>query len=299
MQSGGVNVYDNDGNVAAVFEPNGIVAPKGNLGSNNTNAGTNAFVAGLNNLASGNYSSVLGGSGNSAGGGSAVVCGGVGNSSSFGSSFVGGGESNTASGLNAVVGGGNGNTSSGDYSTVPGGASNTAAGEYSFAAGRRANANHQGTFVWADASGGSLSSEAINQFKVRASGGTYVYSNSSSSVGVRLSSGSSQWQSISDRNAKRNIRAVDGKQIIEKLAKLPISRWSYKTQDESIEHIGPMAQDFYELFKIGEDDRHISTLDPSGVALAGLKELIQENKELKNIITEMRAEIDELKNSIK
>jgi hypothetical protein len=30
-----------------------------------------------------------------------------------------------------------------------------------------------------------------------------------------------------------------------------------------------------------------------------LKELIQENKELKNIITEMRAEIDELKNSIK
>ncbi len=290
MHAGGVNLYTEDGELEAVFEPNGVVAPKGNFGSGNTNAGTNTLVVGSSNSAGGNFSSVLGGSGNSAGGGSAVVCGGVGNSSSFGSAFVGGGQSNTASGLNAVVGGGNGNNATGNNSTVPGGASNVASGDYSLAGGLRARAVHQGAFVWADATGSSFSSDLVNQYKIRASGGTYIYSNSETSAGVRLSSGSSQWQSISDRNAKRNIRAVDGEEILQQLQQLPVSRWSYKDQDENIEHIGPMAQDFYALFSIGEDDRHISMLDPSGVALAGVKELISRIEELEARIAELETE---------
>ena len=78
---------------------------------------------------------------------------------------------------------------------------------------------------------------------------------------------------------KRNIRPVDGKDILSKLAHIPISRWSYKAQDPQIEHIGPMAQDFYSAFGLGEDDKHISTIDPDGVALAaiqGLYEMVQE-----------------------
>lgn len=290
MHADGVNVYTTGGDLTTILGPDGIVAPKGNIGSGNTNAGTNTLVVGLSNSAGGNFSSVLGGSGNNASGGSAVVCGGSVNSASFGGAFVGGGQSNTASGVNAVVSGGNGNIASGGHATVPGGASNNASGNYSLAGGLRAKAVHQGAFVWADATGSNLSSDLVNQYKVRASGGTYIYSNSEASVGVRLSSGSSQWQSISDRNAKRNIRPVDGEEILQQLQQLPVSRWSYKDQDENIEHIGPMAQDFYALFGIGEDDRHISMLDPAGVALVGVKELLGRIEELESRIAELEAE---------
>jgi len=40
------------------------------------------------------------------------------------------------------------------------------------------------------------------------------------------------------------------------------------TQDPSIQHMGPRAQDFYAAFGIGEDDTHISTSDADGAAQA-------------------------------
>jgi hypothetical protein len=276
MREDGVSAYDTEGN--------------------NTNTGTNTMVVGSGNSASGNYSSVLAGSNNSTTGGSAVVCGGSGNSAGYGAAFIGAGQNNNAGGLNAVICGGNGNTASGDNAMVPGGASNTAAGDYSFAGGLRSNANHSGAFVWADASGPSLSSEVANQVKVRASGGTYIYSNSDASAGVRLYPGTSQWQSLCDRNAKRNIRPVDGSEVLKKLEQLQINRWSYKAQDESIEHIGPMAQDFNSLFGVGEDDRYISSLDPSGVALAGVKELISIINDLREENRMLERRIEQLEN---
>jgi hypothetical protein len=249
LQWGGLSTYTEDGELAAVFEPNGVVAPQGNFGSGNSNDGTYAFVAGLNSDATGDYSNVGGGSGN------------------------------MASGLNA---------------TVPGGATNTASGDYSFAAGQRARAVHDGAFVWADANAPVLSSDIANQFKLRATGGTVILSDTGITSGVRLSKGSSVWQSLSDRSSKRNIRRVDGEKILEKLEQMPISRWSYKTQDESIEHIGPMAQDFYDLFEVGEDDKHISSLDPSGVALAAIQELHKENKELRQLVGRLEKRLAQL-----
>jgi hypothetical protein len=34
-----------------------------------------------------------------------------------------------------------------------------------------------------------------------------------------------------------------------------------------------MAQDFYAAFGVGEDDRHVTTIDEEGVALAAIKAL--------------------------
>lgn len=285
----GINIYDSEGTMAAVFEPNGVLTTKGNFGSGNTNNGTNTLVSGQGNSATGNFSTVIGGNGNSATGGSAAVVGGVGNSAGFGSAFIGGGQNNNAAGLNSTIGGGNGNSASGANAVIPGGAANIAGGDYSFAAGLRSHADHDGSFVWADATGATLSSEVANQLKARASGGTYIYSNSTSTTGVALTSGSSMWAALSDRNAKRNIRPVDYPQILEKLNQLDISRWSYTEQDESIEHIGPMAQDFYALFGIGEDDKHISTLDPSGVALSAIKALLERVEVLEKRISELES----------
>ncbi len=66
-----------------------------------------------------------------------------------------------------------------------------------------------------------------------------------------------------------------------KVAALPLSTWNLMSQDPSIRHMGPMAQDFYAAFGLGEDDLHISTVDADGVALAaiqGLNQALQEKE---------------------
>jgi hypothetical protein len=101
----------------------------------------------------------------------ATIGGGRGNTASGYASTVSGGCCNTASGTSSTVGGGEVNTASGHQSTVGGGAFSAASGDFSFAAGRRAKANHQGAFAWADSTDADFSSTAANQFLVRASGG--------------------------------------------------------------------------------------------------------------------------------
>lgn len=285
-----------------------ITAWKGNFGYN-TNAGYYAFVAGVWNDASGDFSTVGGGrqdtaSGlqsvvgggwiNHATGDQATVGGGQGNIASADWSTVAGGGYSTASGLYGAIGGGFGNLASATYSTVPGGRSNTAAAIYSMAAGRRAQANHDGSFVWADGTNAAFASDTANQFNVRASGGTRIFTNSSATVGVQLTAGSSAWTSISDSTMKRNKRLVEGKEILSRLMSLPIKQWSYKSQDPSIEHIGPMAQDFYAIFGLGEDDKTISTIDPAGVALAAIQEVYSITQKLEK----KTARIDNLETQV-
>ena len=276
-------------------------------GYRNTASGDSATVGGgTRNLASGHAATVGGGANDTAIGDWATVGGGQRNSAKSSWSTVGGGQVNTASGTYttigggrsnlanvtyATVGGGFNNSASGQYATVPGGSGNVATGSNSFAAGAGARANHIGSFVWADVAGGPFNSTAPNQFNVRASGGTRIFSNPSLSAGVRLFPNASGWAGVSDSALKRNIREVDYQEILEKLAELPISQWSYKAQDESIEHVGPMAQDFYRLFGLGEDDRYITTLDPDGIALAAIKALYERSKE----VDQLRTEIEEMK----
>ncbi len=67
--------------------------------------------------------------------------------------------------------------------------------------------------------------------------------------------------------------------MLERLSEIPIETWGYKAQDPSIRHIGPMAQDFYTAFAVGEGDTRITTIDADGVALAtiqGLHQLVQQ-----------------------
>jgi hypothetical protein len=81
------------------------------------------------------------------------------------------------------------------------------------------------------------------------------------------------WNSVSDRNAKENFAAVDGRALLDRLAGVPVTTWNYKSQDAAIRHMGPVAQDFYAAFGVGEDDKHIATIDADGVALAASQAL--------------------------
>jgi hypothetical protein len=76
----------------------------------------------------------------------------------------------------------------------------------------------------------------------------------------------------SDRNLKAGFEPVDQKTILEKVTALPISRWHF-TNEVAMAHIGPMAQDFRAAFGLGMDDKHIATVDESGVALAAIQGL--------------------------
>lgn len=110
---------------------------------------------------------------------------------------------------------------------------------------------------------------------------------------ARLTTGG-VWTNASDRNLKTNIQLVNGKDILNRIMQLPISRWNYKNQNSTTTHIGPMAQDFYKLFNTGGDDKTISSIDPSGVALAGIQQLKIEIEELKKIILQQQQTIQSL-----
>ena len=246
-------------------------------GRGNEASGFAATVGGGDsNTANIDWATVGGGERNTASGAYVTVGGGFSNTVSDGGATVGGGFRNDASGNSATVGGGDGNDASGLAATVPGGAQNQAQGDFSFAAGYRAVAAHRGAFVWADISTITpFTSTANHQFSVRAAGGTRIFSDSGATTGVSLAPGSGSWSSISDRNLKANFLAVDGLDILNRLAGLPVLSWNYAAQDASIRHLGPTAQDFHAAFDLGENDTTISTVDAQGVAFAAIQGLYQ------------------------
>ena len=212
----------------------------------------------------------------------AVLAGGTNNTLSGEGGYIAAGGYNTLSGEGAVIDGGFNSTASGTFATIPGGYVNSAAGTYSFAAGARASAAQTGTFVWSDGSDGDtiLTSSRAYQFLARASGGVTFWTNAGSTVGAQLAPGSGTWASASDRNLKTDVARIDDDAVLDKVAALPIERWSYKSE-RGVRHVGPMAQDFYAAFRVGEDDKHITSIDEDGVALAAIKALHAENARLR------------------
>jgi hypothetical protein len=78
---------------------------------------------------------------------------------------------------------------------------------------------------------------------------------------------------------KTGVVPLDDAAVVAKVAALPVSEWSYSSE-RSVRHVGPMAQDFHAAFGLGEDDRHITSIDEDGVALAAIKALHAENLDL-------------------
>ncbi|MFB0537257.1 MAG: tail fiber domain-containing protein [Anaerolineae bacterium] len=282
-------------------------------GHDNTASNIEATVSGgYGNIASGYAATVGGGYGNDAtheyttiGGGwnnvaslgAATVCGGHSNEAPNWDATVGGGWDNTASGNKATVGGGYGNEAGGYAATIPGGTDNTASGDYSFAAGRRAQAKHDGSFVWADSNDFDFASVTTDTFQVRATGGVGfvlgIDSSGATTWSCTVKDGGS-WSCSSDRTLKENLQLVDGGEVLRRLAGMPIYTWNGKGQDPGVRHMGPMAQDFHAAFGLGEDETHIATIDLDGVALAAIQRLYAQNQELAAKNADLEARADDL-----
>jgi hypothetical protein len=94
----------------------------------------------------------------------------------------------------------------------------------------------------------------------------------------------------SDLNAKENLRDIDGRDVLARLAGVPVTTWNYKADDDALRHMGPMAQDFYAAFGLGSDETHIAPLDANGVALVAAQELHRIVQDQDDQIAELKQE---------
>jgi hypothetical protein len=95
----------------------------------------------------------------------------------------------------------------------------------------------------------------------------------------------------SSKDSKEDFQAIDSREILDRVANLPISNWTYRHDSPNVRHLGPMAEDFHAAFGLGRTEKGITTLDTSGVALAAIQGLVQENQELKQRLEKLEAMI--------
>lgn len=280
---------------------------------NNASGQRSAILGGVNNVVSGLAAVVVGGDTNKVFADQAGILAGLDNEVSGFRSSISGGRNNYIGpdqsgflGWYSHIGNGLNDTIAGGYSCIPGGRDCYVGGQYSFATGRTARVLNSGSFVFADDSSLPFETTTQNQFRIRARGGvefvTAIDGGGTATAGVALPSGSGSWSSLSDRNAKENFQALDVRSILKKVAALELSNWNYKTQEDDVRHIGPMAQDFYAAFGLGEANTRINTVDADGVALAAIqglyKEMQEKNQLLEEELSSLKAEMKALRDLV-
>lgn len=189
-------------------------------------------------------------------------------------------------------------TTAAQQSSFAAGEDNTASGAASVALGYHAHTNaRQGSFVFADRSTVDTLRAGVNHSaNWRVSGGFRVFTSSNLSTGVTVQSGASVsnwgqssaviststgamlttggvWQNASDVNRKHLFGRISGEDVLARLRTLPISTWSYLSEDATVRHLGPTSQDFRAAFGLGGDELSIGTVDADGVALAAAQAL--------------------------
>ena len=157
----------------------------------------------------------------------------------------------------------------------------------------------------------SLVADFNNQFQIRQSGprtanfairgdGTFSFNNLGQSLMALNPAGNLRISGVltegSDRDIKENVKAINPTDVLAKVTDLPLSTWNYINDEEDSQHLGPMAQDFYAAFGLGDDDKKIATLDTSGVALAAIQGL---NKKLEGTNEQLETTNSQLKLEVK
>lgn len=133
---------------------------------------------------------------------------------------------------------------------------------------------------------------AASKFIVKASGGLTARNAAGEVILNLLPNGNLEIGGVlvesSDVAGKVNIEAIDSAALLEILSGLDLYTWSYADAPNA-QHLGPMAQDFYEAFGLGSTPTGISSLDTSGVSLAAIQALIDRNAELEARIAHLEA----------
>ena len=80
---------------------------------------------------------------------------------------------------------------------------------------------------------------------------------------------------LSDRNQKHEDGDTDEAAVMDRLRDLPIKEWRWRDANKfgSGKHIGPMAQDFWAQFRLGDHETAIPVTDALGVLMAAVKDI--------------------------
>jgi len=233
-----------------------------------------------------------------------VIAGGYANSISATKSIIAGGESNTISGYLSAISGGRNHTIEGNFSAIAGGTDNSTSGSHSLIAGGDydtlgINGDYClvfGNNVYLNNSYRVGFFESVNHGRLginrddRDGGINYpihVGTSSANGNGAYLTAGGT-WTSTSSRAKKDRFEPLDGAEILDRLAAIPIEAWQYKGTNER--HIGPVSEDFVAAFNVGtthedgsRDNEYLSHGDVAGVALAAIKELNKKTEKISEL----------------
>jgi hypothetical protein len=195
---------------------------------------------------------------------------------------------------------------SGGQGSVALGYRTTANNDFSVAIGYRASNNtHTGTMAMGDESTtDSVRNQADNEFRARYNGGFRLRVSTAANgntpgaggnVGCDLTVAVPSWTCASSRTLKENFRSVNGEDVLKRLKALPITTWNMRGADQSVRHLGPVAEDFYKAFPLGLGKTTIGMSDIDGVNIAAAKALEARTASLQIEITKKDAEIAKLR----
>jgi hypothetical protein len=148
-----------------------------------------------------------------------------------------------------------------------------------------------------------LLTNSVERIRITPGGDVGIGTNAPSSLlHVNGAVTATQFITSSSRRLKQGFDKVDGRDVLERLATVPITRWTFAADTEGQPHIGPTAEDFQSAFGLGQVGDGLSLADLNGVALAAIQALYDELQEQRKVsaaqqelIDEQRAVLEELR----
>src|SRR5258706_4922639 len=116
-----------------------------------------------------------------------------------------------------------------------------------------------------------------------------VGTSTSNGNGAYLTSGGA-WTGASSRAKKEDFQKQDINVMLDKVRQMEVTKWKYKGTENEY-HYGPMAEDFYQLFNVG-DGKSISDMDKTGVLFLAVQALDASNRELKAKLTALQDQVN-------
>lgn len=235
------------------------------------------------------------------------------------------GNSGWATGVNSIAIGGTGNISSGTNS-ISIGTGNVAEGNDSMAFGYGAQAlkpnsmaigvntkaNHDNAIVLSNIGGtyasGATESSANDEITIASKGKIRLCTDGNLTTCQYISATGTSI--TSSKKLKENFMPLDKEEVLNKLNEINILTWNYKSQnDKNKRHIGPMAEDFYEIFtapySLEGANNSINTNTLFNFGLIGIQALNDKvekletrNQELEDLVVLMKEELKKLNQKI-
>jgi Chaperone of endosialidase/Head domain of trimeric autotransporter adhesin len=282
------------------------------LGNTNTATGNSALATGIQTYANGiasvtfNSGTVAGGDYSFASGQTSVASGPVSTAMGYfthagGISSVAIGTTSTSNGQNSIVLG---------TSLSVDGAYSTALGTKMYIPSAYSGSLAIGDLEFSTAAVDYTTLGNSNEFVARFRGGYFFMTTANAPGGseinrrgVKIGPGQNSWSAISDVRLKENFAAIDGEEMLHKIAAMPLTTWNYKAQDPAtFRHYGPMAQDFFAAF--GKDkygtigcDTLINQQDFLGVSFTAIQALEKRTAIYRDEINALKEQIAALKNN--